>query len=267
VGRVQRALPDAGYYAVSDSRPSVREHFLVDGGPFGLAHVPGHGHSDSLSFVWRVCGQDVLTDRGIWVYEPSEESLAFKRGLAHNTVTIDGQDQAFLWRFMRWCFLPNVTTHCFEQRGEGYFFDGEHDGYRRLREPVIHRRRISYLPAEAILVEDLLTGEGSHEVAIVYQFGVGMSAELADGTVRFRSDAVSGRLSVICRSQALPCAIEETTVCPDYGVVRKAPRCMFRLSWTPGSPVVESVFTLDGFDHVGADAIRTRVSGPAKPVG
>jgi uncharacterized heparinase superfamily protein len=249
-----------GYHVVRTGSGADLESFAFDGGPFAMPHVAGHGHSDCLSVVWSVGRQEILTDPGIWVYHPSEASAAFKRTACHNTVMIDGKDHAALWTFHRWCFLPTIQTHAFERRGEGFFLDGEHDGYERLATPLTHRRRIWYLPGAALLIEDGFRGAGEHAVQSSFQFGVGLDVD-SDGKegVRFCGGNVSGRMSVIQGDRPLAPELEQAIVCPDYNVRRGAWRCAFRTVWSPGCPMIETLFVLGGTEGMDAGAVRARV--------
>ncbi len=62
--------------------------------------------------------------------------------LAHNTVGIDGQDQSLQAGNFMW--TDHARARCIEfDVGAGrQHFVGEHDGYGRLEDPVVHRREI-----------------------------------------------------------------------------------------------------------------------------
>ena len=254
-----RAGSAGGYHVVRSGTGADLESFAFDAGPYAMPHVAGHGHSDCLSVVWSVGAQEILTDPGIWVYHPSEESAAFKRTACHNTVMIDGQDHAVMWTFHRWCYLPTVKTHAFERRGEGFFFDGQHDGYERLAAPLTHRRRVWYVPGVALLIEDGFQGAGEHDVQLTYQFGTGLDLQADGEGLRFSGAGVSGRMSVGQGEGRLSPTLERAIVCPDYGVRRDAWRGVFRTAWSPGRATIETLFVLGGYEELDATAVRARV--------
>ena len=65
---------------------------LVDGGPVGPAHLPGHSHNDLLAVLLWVDGRPVLTDTGVHDYEDSEMRQYVRSVGAHNTVQVgDGE--------------------------------------------------------------------------------------------------------------------------------------------------------------------------------
>src|SRR5262249_23284259 len=67
---------------------------VVKAGGFGEGSG-GHSHSDVLSLVVRNGNREILIDPGTYTYiaEPAERN-AFRGSAAHNTVRIDGRDQA-----------------------------------------------------------------------------------------------------------------------------------------------------------------------------
>ena len=67
---------------------------VVKAGPFGEGSG-GHSHSDVLSLTARVGCREILIDPGTFTYvaDPAERNR-FRGSAAHNTVRIDGRDQA-----------------------------------------------------------------------------------------------------------------------------------------------------------------------------
>ena len=65
---------------------------LVDGGPVGPAHLPGHSHNDLLTVLLWVDGRPVLTDTGVHDYEDGEMRQYARSVRSHNTVQVgDGE--------------------------------------------------------------------------------------------------------------------------------------------------------------------------------
>lgn len=62
---------------------------LVDGGPVGPTHLPGHAHSDLLSYLLWLDGNPVVTDTGTFDYEHGERRRYARGVRGHNTVQID----------------------------------------------------------------------------------------------------------------------------------------------------------------------------------
>ena len=70
----------------------------MDAGPFGALHS-GHSHSDTLSIIVRSGDEEILIDPGTYTYTGEPEWRDWFRGSsAHNTIRIDGLDQATIGR-------------------------------------------------------------------------------------------------------------------------------------------------------------------------
>jgi len=140
-----------------------RLHLVFDHGPLGMAPLYNHGHADALSVTLAVNGLPFFVDPGTYRYNgrPAER-VFFKGTRAHNTVLIDGRDQArqvtgFIWdrpyqaRAVEWGGgdAPLAVL-------------AAHDGYARGREPVIHARLIFFPRPDVIMVRDTFSGQGRH---------------------------------------------------------------------------------------------------------
>jgi uncharacterized heparinase superfamily protein len=178
-----QALPESGYYLLRRHTPSDAAPVAVtfDCGELGLGTLAAHGHADALSFTLRAFGDDVLVDPGTYDYFrfPAWRQY-FRSTRAHNTITIDGLDQSemlgpFLWgrRAQARCLHWTVSA-------DGACVVAEHDGYTRLRDPVVHRRsvRLSGSPA-TVDVHDQLMGRSRHDVELRFHLAEHCRAEAA----------------------------------------------------------------------------------------
>ena len=157
------SFEDAGLHLLSSERGSATEILsLFDAGPQGFLSLAAHGHADALSFTLSVGGKQVLVDSGTYCYhsEPRWRNY-FRSTKAHNTVTVDGVDQAVAGGTFIW--LKKADASVIETRRE----DGkqsvtcEHRGYDRLAGHVVHRRKLE-LDGRKLVVEDELSGSGTH---------------------------------------------------------------------------------------------------------
>jgi hypothetical protein len=154
-------VSDAGYTVV---RTPVGGLLTFDHGPLGMPPLYNHGHADALSITLSVKGVPFLVDSGTFRYnrEPQWRRY-FKSTCAHNTVAIDGQDQAeqetgFVWR--RPYAVRVIQNRC--HNGMFLSIEAEHDGYTRLKDPVRHRRSIIQVDDSCFLVRDRFSGQGVH---------------------------------------------------------------------------------------------------------
>ena len=144
------------------SSPPLR--LLFDHGPLGMPPAYGHGHADALSVVLAAGDEDILVDTGTYTYTGDQHWRRFFRGTgAHNTVTVDGQDQAtqeacFLWsRPYRARLIASETGDA----GHGRLL-ADHDGYRHMS--VRHVRGVAWLHDRWLLIWDGLFGNGRHQL-------------------------------------------------------------------------------------------------------
>ena len=118
---------------------------LVDAGPLGYLSIAAHGHADALSFVLSIGDREILVDPGTYAYhtDPAWRRY-FRSTLAHNTVGIDEQDQSVQAGNFMWTDHAQARCIEFEAGAERQRFVGEHYGYERLEDPVVHRREIVF---------------------------------------------------------------------------------------------------------------------------
>ncbi len=158
------ALTNSGLYIMADAETQTQ--LLVDAGPQGAASA-GHGHADALSVCAAQDGTPLLIDPGTRVYVgDGPERDSFRGTPAHNTMSVNGCDQAIPSGPFAWTNLPNVTVDCWVAGKTFDFFAGHHDGYARLTNPVVHRRDVFFRKGKFWLVRDRAQGSGTHELAI-----------------------------------------------------------------------------------------------------
>jgi uncharacterized heparinase superfamily protein len=166
---------------------------VFDCGELGFKSIAAHGHADALSFTLRAFGSDVFVDPGTYDYFSYPAWRAYFRSTrAHNTVVVDDLDQStmlgpFLWG-------PRAQTRCmaWEPRTQGAKVIGEHDGYTRLADPVLHRRTLELDERSRILtIQDDIMARGPHEIAAY--FHLAEDAVLSsEGPNRYRISVGSG---------------------------------------------------------------------------
>ena len=134
-------------------------------GGFGALTNAGHAHADVLSVLLRVDDQLLLGDPGSGTYTGDRRVRdTFRSTLLHNTVTLDDLSQADPLDTFKWVNLPSVRQHVWASTAVVDWIGASHDGYRRLRQPVWHRRDVIVVRSEYLLVVDRLFGSGPHRV-------------------------------------------------------------------------------------------------------
>ena len=160
IGPVNVQLVESGYIRLENGATVV----LFDAGPIGPDYQPGHAHADTLSFELSHGERRVLVNSGISTYEDNADRHAQRGTAAHNTVRVDGQDQSEVWaafRVARRARPLNVTTD------HRTFAEASHDGYDRLKDPVIHTRRLD-LGERQLTITDTLSAKHVHRAEIYF---------------------------------------------------------------------------------------------------
>jgi len=181
--------PSAGYAVLKDE-DGGRLYF--DAGPMGPHHLPGHGHADALSISLFAKGHWLLVDPGVYSYHDEKWRNHFRSTIVHNTVTVDNQDQCVFWG-------PFRVAYPYQSKiveSSDNHVTGEHDGYRRLSNPVIHRREVQKTGRGEWQITDMLEGIGSHNVTLTFQYAPGVKIEAIEGKVVLSSWPDGARLKI-----------------------------------------------------------------------
>jgi hypothetical protein len=153
-------LADSGIVVLRRGRARI----TFEAGPLGFVSLAAHGHADALQVTLTDDAVEIVGDPGTGSYTADPQRRTAFRGTAfHATVVVDGLDQAeqvgpFLWRRHYRARLLAADL----ARG---FAVGQHDGFTRLGDPVVHRRAVLALADGSILVLDRLQAAGSHRYA------------------------------------------------------------------------------------------------------
>lgn len=178
------SFPEGGYSVLGSNLDSAREiRIVADAGPLGYLSLAAHGHADALAFTLSVHGTEILIDPGTYAYHTNRAWRDYFRGTsAHNTLRIDGTNQStiagnFMWR--QHAVVGGVT---YRSASSEDALLASHSGYRRLADPVTHRRRITLDKlARTITVTDELLCRGQHEVEIYWHVSRECEVDIANG--------------------------------------------------------------------------------------
>ena len=173
------AFHEGGYYVMRNGWGAADSVLVFDCGPLG--HGPaGHGHADALSFQLQTAGYTFLTDAGTFSYNLDYDRRAVFRGTrAHNTIALDGEDQSAQRDRMSWTTQARTTTFSWVASPWFDLVDGEHDGYRRLADPVTHRRAVLFVKPSVWLIWDRLTARGFHDAELLLHVKPDCGVEIA----------------------------------------------------------------------------------------
>ena len=231
------AFESSGLYAMCNREGSAQ--LVIDAGPQG-AMSAGHGHSDALSVTANAKGRPLLIDPGSFVYVGSKsERNTFRGTSAHNTLQVDGLDQAEPSGPFGWGKLPDVKAEKWITGRHFDLFVGSHDGYCRAGFKIIHRRHVFSLKSRFWLVRDIALGAGEHRLDLSWHLAPGLSMrESASNT--FVDEAGRGLSIFSADGHGWSRQLERGWCAPAYG--RKNPASVLR--FTTGTKLPAEFVTL-----------------------
>lgn len=180
--QAKQCFPQAGYYILGDNLETPDEvKMLVDSGPLGFLSLAAHGHADALSIYLSVGGHEFLIDPGTYAYHTQQKWRDYFRGTsAHNTIRIDKVDQSVSGGNFMWIKHAHACCDEFLIKEDQVLFNGSHDGYTRLDDPVTHQRKIVLDKRNKIFeIEDTLRCDAEHVAEIFWHFGENCTIELS----------------------------------------------------------------------------------------
>lgn len=163
-GRLEGYAAALGVTPRDPARPGVLDaggYARLAGGPFTLiaslagpmpAYQPGHAHCDALAFELSVGRERVVTDTGVFEYEPGARRDLARSTRAHSTLEVGGRDQAELWAAHRVGGRPRVACLAAEPARR---IEATCAGWAT---PDTLHRRVFELREGALEIHDTLTG-------------------------------------------------------------------------------------------------------------
>jgi uncharacterized heparinase superfamily protein len=166
-----KSFPKGGYHFCDINHPLGNAELIFDTGSLGLWPNAAHGHADALSILVRLNGMFFLTDPGSGSYFGSSDSRDKLRATsAHNTVTVDGLDQADMLDTFKWVNPMTTKVISFIVDENFTFIEGMHSGYQRLRQGITHYRSVLSIDRAGWIVIDQLRGQGIHSFCRSFHF-------------------------------------------------------------------------------------------------
>jgi hypothetical protein len=167
------SFDQGGHYILKDNWTPESDFLIIKSGEFGLGGdgFCAHAHCDLLSFVLWIRGKPVIVDSGTFTYLGAWRNR-FRLTSAHNTVRIDGSDQAVPINDFFWSQVPRAT--CEHHNGQSV----------RAILPDIRGVRVEreiHHPVSGVWhIEDSLSGEGEHAIEWFFHFAPDLSLRLDD---------------------------------------------------------------------------------------
>jgi len=152
-------LGESGYRMIKKNNFEL----FIDVGEIGPDYIPGHAHSDTLSFVLHINECPFIVDTGISTYEESERRITERSTAAHNTVIVNGEEQTEVWK----SFRVGRRAHITDLNEGSNFITAEHDGFKHVG--IRHTRRFEW-NKNKLHINDLISGKVDADAAAYFHF-------------------------------------------------------------------------------------------------
>jgi hypothetical protein len=180
----RQQFAQGGVYVLGAEFGTPKEiRIVADAGPLGLGSGAARGHADALAFTLSAGGLEFLVDPGTYAYHRQASWRRYFRGTAaHNTLRVDGLDQSRQSGNFFWVRKARAGCSLWLSGAGKDVFEGWHDGYMSLEDPVKHRRLIELdKKARRVVIEDTVEMEEDHEIELFFHCSERCTAEAAAG--------------------------------------------------------------------------------------
>jgi hypothetical protein len=181
-------LSHSGLYVLRQNWTPQADWVGIEAGPLGTL-ITSHKHASLFNFELYARGRRLLVDNwyGSVAEERADDRVRMWRvsTAAHNTATIDGQDQVPILGEFRYGAVVTPTVDDWRSTPAFAYFSGVHEGYRHLPEPVAaHRRKLFYLRGRYWILLDRFSPTTSAEHTYQLHFHLNAPSTLSpDGRV------------------------------------------------------------------------------------
>jgi uncharacterized heparinase superfamily protein len=205
-----KTLEASGYFRAEAGPATV----IFDAGKLAPDHQMGHAQGDMLSFCLWLGEHPVLVHPGNYEYVPGNMRDYCRSTASHNTLVVDGEEQAEWW-----------AAHRVGRRG--YSFDvsaaadpasgvlrlrGSHNGFTHLAGSPVHTREIE-MTASSVAVRDHLSALPKTGGRVYFHLHPDCTVRLEKGGARIESPA-----GVLRFEADGPLHLEDSWYCPEFGV-------------------------------------------------
>ncbi len=170
---VKTTLKDSGYRKIKNNI----FHLVLDAHGISPAYQPGHSHSDHLSFVLYIRDQPFVIDPGISTYTISPRREWERSSQAHNTVTVNDQNQSEVWSGFR--VGRRAKVDILKESNDMVAANVKYRG--------INHARYFKLADHSIIIEDSLNLERDEAIARFYFHPSINISSMSDETLTFDS--------------------------------------------------------------------------------
>jgi len=159
-------LDATGYYGLEVNS----DKFIIDCGDISPSYQPGHTHCDFLSYELVFDDQPVVVDSGVYEYAEGEMREYVRSTKAHNTVSVDEDEQSEIWAAFRVARRATKLKANIKQSNNGAVFSGGYEGFYAVKGRAKHFRKANISLNKinnaimCLSIEDEIHMSGHHQV-------------------------------------------------------------------------------------------------------
>jgi hypothetical protein len=90
--------------------------------------------------------------------------------MAHNTLCVDNESSSVPAGPFHWEHIAHSTLRAWHTHAAFDYFEGAHDGYERLPQPVTHTRSLLFLKDRYWIMRDHVSAQGAHRYDLRFHF-------------------------------------------------------------------------------------------------
>ncbi len=170
------AFPIGGLYTIRDAWGASSGHATISCGPHGGLNG-GHAHADALAVELFSSAGPLFVDSGTLAYDGPERNV-FRTTQAHNTVEIAGESASRPGTAFNWESRADAVCDTWIHDAGMTWFQGHHDGYRRMGLGVRHTREIWHPISGCWVVEDYCADASGMPVVMRWHVAPGLDATI-----------------------------------------------------------------------------------------
>jgi uncharacterized heparinase superfamily protein len=218
-------LPDAGYYgATNDAGDAI----IYDAGALGPDYIPGHAHADIFSFELSLRGHRIIVDSGVSDYLSGPSRHYCRSTHAHNTVEIEGRDQAHMWGAFRVAKRGAPRDIQWTSNEHGFSLSAWHDGYPSQGIHATHSRTARWFHSGNTMLEVEDTIHSKQAVTTRSRLHFHPQCSIREQTERqLLLDTPAGPCRILWWGQGTLQVDPESCYCPRFGETSPNPCVAF----------------------------------------
>ena len=211
-------LDASGYYGLEVGA----DKFIIDCGDISPEYQPGHTHCDFLSYELALDDQVIVVDAGVYEYAVGEMRDYVRSTRAHNTVSVDGDEQSELWSAFRVARRAKKLHTHITQTSEGAIFNGGFEGFYAIRGRAKHLRKANISMEKTgkaiahVCIEDEIQVRGEHKAESFIHLHPRIDCkDQGEGNIQLNLNGECVANVMIDKSCSYK--IEHSFYCPEFG--------------------------------------------------